>query len=83
MAEQGKSRRRILREIQFMQQQTKSGEPINIKKMQEYLDEYSAIRQIIYSDLSIMEEMGAVWYIKRTADIIMTVKAFQEASLHL
>ncbi|MFR5120098.1 MAG: hypothetical protein ACLTD2_08860 [Ruminococcus sp.] len=59
MAEQGKSRRRILREIQFMQQQTKSGEPINIKKMQEYLDEYSAIRQIIYSDLSIMEEMGA------------------------
>lgn len=37
MAEQGKSRRRILREIQFMQQQTKSGEPINIKKMQEYL----------------------------------------------
>ena len=48
MAEQGKSRRRILREIQFMQQQTKSGEPINIKKMQEYLDEYSAIRQIIY-----------------------------------
>lgn len=32
MAEQGKSRRRILREIQFMQQQTKSGEPINIKK---------------------------------------------------
>ena len=38
MAEQGKSRRRILREIQFMQQQTKSGEPINIKKMQEYLN---------------------------------------------
>lgn len=59
MAGQGKSRKRLLREIQFMQQQTQLDRPINIQKMQEYLEEYTATRQIIYSDLNILEEMGA------------------------
>lgn len=58
MAGQGKSRKRLIREIQFLQEQTKPDEPIDIGMLREYLGELTAIRSIIYADFKEMEEMG-------------------------
>ena len=58
MAGQGKSRKRLIRELLFLQEQTTPEEPINIEKLQSYLGELSATRQIIYADFKEMEDMG-------------------------
>lgn len=58
MAGQGKSRKRLIREIQFLQEQTKPDEAIDIEMLRDYLGELTATRAIIYADFKEMEEMG-------------------------
>ena len=58
MAGQGKSRKRLIREMVFLQEQTSPEEPISIADLQDYLGELTATRQIIYKDFKEMEEMG-------------------------
>lgn len=58
MAGHGKSRRRLIQEIQFLQEQTRPEEPISIEGLRGYLGELTATRAIIYEDLNEMEEMG-------------------------
>lgn len=58
MAGKGKSRKRLLREIMYLQEETSQGVPINIEELQAYLDDLTAIRAIIYDDLAEMEQMN-------------------------
>ena len=58
MAGKGKARRRMLREILYLQEETTPEKPINIEALQEYLDDLTAIRAIIYDDLREMEQMN-------------------------
>ena len=58
MAGKGKARRRLLREILYLQEETTPGVPIDIEALQEYLDDLTAIRAIIYDDLHEMEQMN-------------------------
>ena len=58
MAGQGKSRKRLLLEIRYLQEETAPDTPIDIEGLRSYLGELTAIRSIIYQDLHEMEEMG-------------------------
>ena len=83
MSGQGKSRKRLIREMMFLQEQTNTDEPIDIEKLREYLGELTATRQIIYSDLKEMEEMGCGVHHKKNGHYYFDRQSFTPGELAL
>lgn len=59
MAGKGKTHKRLIAILNFLREETENSKPIDINKLQNYLGELSATRQIIYNDLYEIEAAGA------------------------
>ena len=83
MAGKRKSRQRIIAIMQYLREFGEDGQKIDIAHLQDYLQELSSNRQIIYNDLKALEELGAGIEHNKNGHYIYKPQSFSSGELML
>ena len=83
LAGKRKSRQRIIAIMQYLREFGEDGQKIDIAHLQDYLQELSSNRQIIYNDLKALEELGAGIEHNKNGHYIYKPQSFSSGELML